>query len=279
MNKNSKIIIGILIAEAVLFGYGVLFYEWECNVISGYSLEPPTLQHWFGTDNLGVDLFSQVSMGYFNSMAVALAAVSVTFVLGGIMGVLSGYFQGPVDDGISFLINIFLSVPQLPVMIVIGAFFGQSLWNVVIIVAMFSWAGIAKVVRAKTLSIRKRGYITQAKLYGASFRYLFRVHMKQEIMPILVINSVGVIGKAVIQEADLAFLGLCDPTSRSWGLMINKVLDFPNIYYTDYWKWWLMGPLISLVFTIILFRALVRELEKTWLGESDRKKNGGKLYE
>ena len=97
MNKNSKIIIGILIAEAVLFGYGVLFYEWECNVISGYSLEPPTLQHWFGTDNLGVDLFSQVYMGYFNSMAVALAAVSVAFVLGGIMGVLSGYFQGPVD--------------------------------------------------------------------------------------------------------------------------------------------------------------------------------------
>lgn len=279
MNKKIEILLLLLLAEFFLFSYGIFFYKWECNVISGMSLEAPSLTHWLGTDNLGVDLFAQLSMGYFNSMVVAIATMAVTLVLGGIMGIAAGYFQGKTDAIISFIINVFLAVPQLPVMIVLGAFFGQSLFNVVLIVATFSWARVAKVVRAKTLSIRNRDYIVQAKMYGADFFYLFRVHMKNEILPILIINSIGVIGKAVIQEASLAFLGLCDPTSRSWGLIINKVLDFQNVYYTDFWKWWLMGPLFSLVFTILLIRMLVLELESYWTGDIDKKTAGGKWNE
>jgi peptide/nickel transport system permease protein len=144
---------------------------------------------------------------------------------------------------------------------------------------MFSWARIAKVVRAKVLSIRRRDYIIQSKLYGAKFSHIFHFHMKGEVLPIVIINSVGVIGRAIIQESSLAYLGLCDPTSRSWGLMISKVLDFPNVYYTEYWKWWLISPLLSLVLTILMFRALVRELEKNWLDEADHKKIGGKPNE
>lgn len=275
MNKNIKICIVLLLLELALFSYGVFFYPHEPNVISGYSLEAPSLSHWMGTDNLGVDIFAQVSLGYFNSISIALATVTVTLFLGGMLGILSGYYQGWIDDVISFVINVFLSVPQLPVMIVLGVFLGQSVWNIVLIVAMFSWAKIAKVVRSKTLSIRRKDYITQSRLFGGSFKHVFHYHLKTEIMPLLVINSVGVIGRAIIQESSLAYLGLCDPTSRSWGLMISKVLDFPNIYYTRYWKWWLLAPLLSLLFTILMFRSFVRELEKYWLDEDSQLKNGG----
>jgi peptide/nickel transport system permease protein len=154
-------------------------------------------------------------------------------------------------------------VPQLPVMIVLGAFFGQSIWNVIIIISIFSWAPIAKIVRAKTLQIRSKDYIKIAKSYGAGFFYILHKHLIKEIFPVLLVNTLAVIGKAIIQEASLAFLGLSDPLSKSWGLMINKAISFPGIYFTDYWLWWLLPPLVSLSLTTYCIRMISREIENT----------------
>ena len=102
-----------------------------------------------------------------------------------------------------------------------------------------------------------------AQRYGGKIGYLFKVHMYREIVPLVAANALFVVGKAIIQEASLAFLGLSDPTARSWGLMINKAISYTGIYFTDYWKWWLMSPLICLVSVTVLLRLFAREFERS----------------
>ena len=260
MNKRIKIIFAILIVMTIIFAYGALLYHDPMRP-SGISLEPPGKEHILGTDDLGIDVFAQVSKGYFSSMTIGILSAAVTFIIGGVAGVAAGYYGGRIDLVISFLINLFLSVPQLPIMIVTGAFFGQSMFNIVMVVALFSWASVARVVRSRVIGLCNYGYVKMASYYGADFWYLFKHHLKADIVPLLMINAVFVIGRAIVQESSLAFIGLSDPLSKSWGMMINAATNFRGIYYTDYWKWWLMPPVICLTGTILLIRFLSRELE------------------
>ena len=204
-------------------------------------------------------IFCPAIPGFYISRFIGLITAGLACITGGWWGL--SPVIGVETDG--FKLATFLSVPQLPVMIVIGAFFGQSIWNVIIIITLFSWAPIAKIVRAKTLQIRSRDYIKIAKSYGAGFFYILNRHLLREISPLLLVNTLAVIGKAIVLEASLAFLGLSDPLSKTWGLMINKAINFPGIYFTHYWLWWLLPPLICLTFTIYCIRMISREIENT----------------
>ena len=177
-------------------------------------------------------------------------------------GILAGFAGGWADALISFLIQVLLAIPQLPVMIVIGAFLGQSTWNLVWIIAAFSWAPVARQMRAKTISIRRRDYVQMARLYGGGTWYLIRTHIGHELWPLLTINALAVVGRAILQESSLAFLGLSDPLARSWGMMIARAVDFPGLYRTDFWTWWLLPPVGALVLSTLLLRLLVGGLEE-----------------
>lgn len=255
----------LLALLVVFFLYGAVLYPHGAKLPTGLSLEAPSAVHLLGTDNLGVDIYAQVSSGFFHSMLIGVSTAALAFVVGGVLGVLSGYAGGWVDDIVSFLINVFLSVPQLPIMIVVGAFFGQSRLNIILIIALFSWAPIAKQVRAKTISIKKSPYLILAQSYGGSLWYLYRVHMNRDILPLLAINSLGVIGRAIVQESSLAFLGLSDPLAHSWGLMISRCVGFRGIYFTPFWKWWLVSPISAMILSILTLRMLAKALEKRFL--------------
>lgn len=263
MIKKIRVYLIVLLVLAVIFTYGISIYPHSPVKPTGPSLEGPSLIHILGTDDLGIDIFAQLSRGFYISMFIGLITAGLACFTGGLVGIISGYRGGKTDGFLSFFINLFLSVPQLPVMIVIGAFFGQSIWNVIIIISLFSWAPIAKIVRAKTLQIRSNDYIKIAKSYGAGFFYILNRHLLREISPLLLVNTLAVIGKAIVLEASLAFLGLSDPLSKTWGLMINKAINFPGIYFTHYWLWWLLPPLICLTFTIYCIRMISREIENT----------------
>lgn len=250
---------------ALLFAYGLLLYPQDSRLPSGNSLESPSARHWLGTDNLGIDIFAQISNGFFHSLSIGLSTAMIALLLGGALGVAAGYAGGRVDMLVEFLINLFLSVPQLPIMIVIGAFFGQSSFNIICIIAAFSWAPIAKQVRARTMSLRRTRYLILARSYGGGLWYLFRTHMSRDIMPLLAISSIAVTGRAIVQESSLAFLGLSDPLAKSWGLMIARCTAFKGIYFTEFWKWWLLPPVFSLVISVLLLRLFTRALESYWL--------------
>lgn len=257
----------LFILLTLFFFYGAVIYPHSAFLPSGASLEAPSRLHLLGTDNLGIDIYAQVSNGFFHSMLIGISTALLTFLLGGILGVAAGYAGGAVDDAIQFLISVFLSVPQLPIMIVIGAFFGQSRLNIIIIIAMFSWAPIAKQVRAQTITIRKSPYLILAKSYGGGLWYLFRTHMSRDIMPLLTIGSIGVTGRAIVQESSLAFLGLSDPLAKSWGLMISRCIAFKGVYFTEFWKWWLVSPVMSLVVSVLVLRMFAKALESKFLSK------------
>ena len=266
-SPRAKTLLLAFLLLALFFLYGGLFYPHPAGLPSGGSLEAPSFAHWLGTDDLGVDLYAQLSAGFFSSMAVGLAAAAFAFLLGGLAGVLAGLSSGAADALFSFLIQLFLSLPQLPVMVVIGAFFGQSAWNIILIVSLFSWAPIAKVLRARVRQIRGRPYLRLAESYGGRAGYLVSAHMLGELLPLLSVSALSVVGKAIVQEASLAYLGLSDPLSRSWGLLIQKCVSLPGIYFTPYWKWWLLPPVFALVLTVLCLRLFSRELETIWRRE------------
>lgn len=262
MTKTSKFLLALFLLLFAVFLYGVTLYPHPAALPSGSSLEAPSLAHWLGTDDLGMDIFAQISSGFFSSMFIGVTTAFISFVLGGSLGLLAGFSRGFVDAVISFLINLFLSVPQLPIMIVIGAFWGQSKWNVICIIALFSWASIAKVIRARTLSLCSTGYVRLAKSYGGGAFYILCHHLALDIFPLLSVHSLAVIGKSILQEASLAFLGLSDPLAKSWGLMINKCIAFRGIYFTNYWTWWLLPAVLILMITVLCIRLFSREMEK-----------------
>lgn len=249
----------VLILLTAFFLYGTLTKDYTYP--SGEILEAPSASHIFGTDVIGVDIYAQVSVSFFSSMATGILAAVAAAVTGTFFGILSGYIGGSVDNIIGFVVNVFLAVPQLPIMILVGSFLGQSRSNIVMIVALFSWAPIAKIVRAVVITIRNSGYLKMAEKYGGKLPYLFKKHMYRDILPLVIVNGLFVVGMAIIQESSLAFLGLSDPTARSWGLMINKAISYTGIYFTEYWKWWLMAPLLCLVTVTVLLRLFAKEFE------------------
>ena len=131
MRRKWLVPLLLLALLALCFLWGVTGYPHPAQLPSGGSLEAPSAAHWLGTDNLGVDIYAQISAGFFRSLGIGLAAAAFTFAVGGGLGILAGFAGGWADALISFLIQVLLAIPQLPVMIVIGAFLGQSTWNLV----------------------------------------------------------------------------------------------------------------------------------------------------
>lgn len=261
MKKSLLPPLMLLMLLALIFLWGVTLYPWDAALPSGESLQPPSATHWLGTDNLGVDVFAQISAGFFRSMGIGAMTALCTFLLGGGLGITAGLAGGWVDDAIGLLIQVFLSIPQLPVMIVLGAFLGQSTWNIIWILCLFYWAPVAKVLREKTRSVCRRPYVSMARVYGGGLFYLIRTHLAGDLLPLLSVSALGVVGKAILQESSLAFLGLSDPLARSWGLMIARATQFPGIYRTHFWLWWLLSPVLAMILSTLLLRLTVQAIQ------------------
>lgn len=232
------------------------------NLPSGSPFEPPSRDHWLGTDDLGIDLFSQICFGAKISLLIGISAAILAGIGGGILGILAGYYGGIIDRIVMRIADIIIVLPDLPMMILLGAFFGPSIRNIVIVLALFSWTSPARIVRSKILSMKKENYILVAESYGAGFGYLLVKHFIPEILPLLTVAVIKLTSRAIVAEAGLAFLGLGDPTSKSWGLILNHAINFKGIYFTNYWKWWIMAPLTAIVLLVLSIAVISRDLEK-----------------
>ena len=230
--------------------------------ISGPALVPPGHDHIMGTDELGVDLWAQICHGARISLLIGLGTAMTAGLGGGVAGILSGYAGGRIDMVMMRVIDIILVLPDLPVMIVLAAFLGPSLLTIVLVLSCFSWVHTARIVRARILAVKKRQYIRAAELCGARAGYLVRRHFLPEIFPLAAVSMIRLTGRAIVAEAGLSFLGLGDPTSRSWGLIIHHATSFPGIYYTRFWQWWLLFPWLALTLMVVSLSLVGRDMER-----------------
>ena len=259
LGKVSILIIALIIIIGI---FAPWISPYSHDLPSGKSLESPSKEHLLGTDDLGIDLLSQMFYGARLSLIIGLSTSTLAGLGGALLGVMAGYYGGLIDKIIMRLADMMIALPNLPMMILLGAFFGPSLKNIVLVLVLFSWTSPARIIRSKVISVKNEAYIIMAKSYDASFYHLLKTHFLPEIMPILAITIIKITSKAIVAEAGLSFLGLGDPTSKSWGLILNHGINFKGIYFTEYWKWWIMSPLLATMILILSISYISKDLEK-----------------
>ncbi len=217
-----------------------------------HVLDPPDLHHPLGTDDLGRDVMSRMIWGSRISLAVGFVAVSIATIIGMILGAASGYYGGWTDRVIMRFIDIMLAIPTFFLILAVIAFVGSSIWNIMIVIGLTSWMGVARLVRAEFLSLKEREFVLAAKAMGArDLRIIFRHVMINSMAPVLVSAVLGVAG-AVLVESALSFLGIgVQPPTPSWGNILTLGKDNIQI------AWWLsVFPGLAILITVLGYNLL-----------------------
>lgn len=186
-------------------------------------LEPPSSRFWLGTDRLGRDVFSRLLFGGRISLWVGFVAVGISISIGTVLGLISGYFRGWLDEIIMRAVDIMLCFPSFFLILAVIAFLEPDLTNIMVVIGLTSWMGVTRLVRADTLSLREREFVAAARLAGSpTSRILLRHILPNALAPVLITATLGVAG-AILVESSLSFLGLgVQPPTASWGNMLME---------------------------------------------------------
>jgi len=215
-------------------------------------LLPPSGRHWFGTDNVGQDVFSRVIWGTRVSLTVASLAIFFSLIIGVMLGLTAGYFGGIADYIIAGTIDLFWTFPAFLLALAFAAALGSSLVNVILAISVSYWAGFGRLMRGQALTVRERQFIEASRALGAkSWRIMFTHVLPNCIAPLTVWASVGV-ADAITIESSLSFLGAGTPPSTpSWGNMLNLGMQ----YIGEAW-WVVTFPGVILLITVLGFNLL-----------------------
>ncbi|MBI4843363.1 MAG: ABC transporter permease [Nitrospirae bacterium] len=219
------------------------------DIDSGHILEPPGRGHLLGTDDLGRDVFSRMAYGSRISLEVGFVAVGISTVIGMIFGALAGYYGGWTDRVIMRFVDIMLSIPTFFLILAVIAFIEPSIWNIMIVIGLTSWMGVARLVRAEFLSLKEREFVLAARALGAGdMRIIFRHIMPNSLSPVFVSAVLGV-AAAILVESALSFLGIgVQPPTPSWGNILTLGKDNIEI------AWWLsVFPGIAILLTVLSY--------------------------
>lgn len=187
-----------------------------------HKLEDPNMKHFFGTDNLGRDYFTRILYGGQISLVIGIAAMCISVVFGTLFGALSGFLGGKVDAFMMRIVDVLMSVPSFLFIIVINAVLKPGLVTMIIVIALFSWMSVARIVRAETMSLKKRDFILAAKNLGENMWEIILRHIIPNMIPVVIVAASNSIAKAILTESSLSFLGFgVNPPIASWGSMLQ----------------------------------------------------------
>jgi peptide/nickel transport system permease protein len=222
---------------------------------SGYGdtvLAPPSGGHWFGTDSLGLDVYGEVVWGTRQSLLVAVAASLIAILFGTLLAVAGAYFR-KLDAVISVFVDLTLSLPILPLMILVAALVGPSTVTIILVIAAFSWPEVTRVVRSQALAVVRLPYVDAARLMTSSPVWIIRRHVVPAVMPLILVSVVLTASRAVLSAAGLAFLGLGDPNTWSWGRILYEAQQAGAMSTA----WWLpLFPSLA-IFLLVLAATLL----------------------
>lgn len=188
-------------------------------------LNPPGSGHLLGTDDLGRDVAAALVAGSRVSLLVGLSATVISMLVGTLVGVSAGYFGSWIDTVLMRLTDVFLVLPWLPLMLVLAALLGPSVWNIVMVIGLTGWAGTARVIRAQTLTIKERQFMERARSIGAGDGHIILHHLMPNVFPLIFANTILVTAVSILSETTLSFLGMGDSTRPSWGTMLHFAFE------------------------------------------------------
>lgn len=256
--RNKLAVFGLI---TVLFFFTIAFTFWFLSALNIYipydpnetnitqKLEAPSRLHFFGTDQLGRDVFTRMLHGARISLLVGFVAVGIALFIGIIIGSLAGYLGGWTDSLLMRFVDVVMSFPSFFLILTVVALLKPSFWNVMVVIGLTGWTGTARFVRAEFLSLRERDFVQAVKSLGArSFRIIFRHVLPNAMAPVMVSATLGV-ASAILTEAGLSFLGFgVQPPQPTWG----NILTEGRLYIFDAW-WLTVFPGLAILITVLAF--------------------------
>lgn len=231
----SGLILLLLFVLVALLGPVLAPYDPQQFGGAAQVLNPPGPGHLLGTDDLGRDVARALIAGSRVSLLVGLAATFISIILGTAIGVTAGYAGKTPDSVLMRLTDVFLVLPWLPLMLVLAAVLGPSVWNIVMVIGLTGWAGTARLVRAQTLAVKELAFVERARAIGAGdLRIVFR-HILPNIFPLVFANTILVTATSILSETTLSFLGMGDVTRPSWGTMLHFAFEAGAVSTGAYW--------------------------------------------
>jgi peptide/nickel transport system permease protein len=275
--RNRKSRIGILMVAFVVII--AIIAPWisvsDPNAFNGFVTDPaPSWHHLFGTTDQGSDIFSQVVVGARRSLILGATAAAIATALAAVLGITGAYMGGLVDEWVNLLTNVFLTIPAIPLLIVISGFLqSKSIWTTAFVIALVLWAFEARILRGQALSLRNRDFVLAARASGEStWRVVFG-----EVMPNMISRIAAafvlVFYVALLVDAGLKFLGLGDTTATSWGATIYWAQVNSTVLQGEWWPFFF--PSLALSFTVlglVLILAGIDEVSNPRLRTERRKK-------
>jgi|TARA_B100000315_G_scaffold260829_1_gene325964 peptide/nickel transport system permease protein len=183
--------------------------------------QSPSFSFFLGTTNMGRDIFSQLIYGTRPSLIIGFTAAFLVMSVGTIIGLVAGYYRGSTENILMRFTDIAFGIPFEPFVIVLVAFLGPSMWNIVFAMTLLLWRDTARVIRSQVLTVRERAFVEAARVSGASNFRIMVVHIAPNIMGLSFLYGTLAIGWAILTEAAISFLGFGDPTVISWGYMLQ----------------------------------------------------------
>ncbi|HOJ08992.1 MAG TPA: ABC transporter permease [Clostridiales bacterium] len=256
-NKLALVGMGILAIFIILCFYGPVFSNFallETKVT--IAKQKPSFKYIFGTDAIGRDIFTRLMYGGRISLTVGFVAVLIEIVIGTAIGGIAGYYGGKIDSALMRIVDVFLSLPYLPMVIILGTVMSdldvppqKRIFFVMLILGFLGWPSLARLVRGQILSLREQEFMLAAEALGLSDRRKIARHLIPNVIPQIIVSATLGIGGAILSESALSFLGLgVAMPYPSWGNMIQTVKDSYDFAY----RWWLWIPSGVCIFVTVL---------------------------
>lgn len=216
------------------------------------AVQPPSAEHWFGTDRMGRDLFSRVLYGARTSLTAAFSLVCIIMVIGTFLGITAGYFGGILDAVIMRISDTMISFPGMVLAIAVAGIMGASLTNAVIAISIVSWTKYARLARSLVLKIRSRDYIAAARVTGSKTSHILWSYMLPNVLPTILITGATDIGSMMLEIAGLSFLGFgAQGATAEWGFMLNEGRSYMTAA-----PWLMVFPGLAIFITVVIFNLL-----------------------
>ena len=226
----------------------------------GRPFQAPSATHPLGTNDIGQDILSELIYGTRISLTVGTLAAFLAIVIGTAVGLVAGYFQ---RTGMLLMrvVDIILVLPFLPLLILLAAYLGRSLFNTVLVIGLLSWASTARVIRSQVLTCAQYDYVSAARCIGARHSHIIMRHLLPHVLLLAVGQFVEATSAAILLEASLSFLGLGDPLQKSWGTILYWA-QVRGAFLTPAWLWWVLPPGLMIVAASLGFALVGFALEQ-----------------
>lgn len=262
-NTASAIGTTILIFFILVALFGPMLLPYENVVDTSQQLLPPSLEHPFGTDNLGRDVFRQLISGTGDILTVAVLTAVITIVVAVTLGMASGFMGGVLDKLISFVTSVFLTIPSLPVFLILAAIFTiEDNLTFALILSLFNWAGLARAVRAQVISLKERDFIQICKVMKMSRLHIIFKEIMPNIASYILINFIIIMKNAITGSVSLMLLGVVALDPANWGAVLNSAKGNGALVNSAAYMW-LFAPILCIALFQFGVIILTRGLDET----------------